>query len=216
MHDSLAQVLGYVNTKAQAAQELLRAGQTERALAQIGQLGGAAREAYADVREQILGLRTSLGPDTAFIGALQDYLDQWQEQSGVRVNLAVDVPEELLRALPPAAELQLLRIVQEALSNVRKHAHATVARLTITMDGDDLVTQVADDGAGFTPAALDPAIFPRFGLTGMHERAEAIGGTLTVQSAPGAGTQVTARAPLVALPRPVVARRGERDAGTDR
>jgi signal transduction histidine kinase len=87
--------------------------------------------------------------------------------------------------------------------------------LTFTVDGDDLVTQIADDGAGFNPAALDPAIFPRFGLTGMHERADALGGALTVQSAPGAGTQVTARVPLAAAPRPVAARRGERDAGTD-
>ncbi|MGN6672723.1 MAG: GAF domain-containing sensor histidine kinase [Thermomicrobiales bacterium] len=216
MHDSLAQVLGYVNTKAQAAQELLRAGHTERALAQIGQLGGAARDAYADVREQILGLRASLGPDTNFIGALQEYLDQWQEQSGVRVSLAVDVNEEQLRAVPPATELQLLRIVQEALSNVRKHAHATAARLTITSEGGDLIAQIADDGAGFNPAALDPAIFPRFGLTGMHERADALGGALTVQSAPGAGTQVTARVPLAAAPRPVAAQRGERDASLDR
>ena len=67
MHDSIAQVLGYVNTKAQAAQTLLENDQPERAAAQLGQLSEAAREAYADVREGILGLRTSLGEDRGFI-----------------------------------------------------------------------------------------------------------------------------------------------------
>ena len=77
MHDSLAQVLGYVNTKAQAAQTLLENGQPDRAAAQLGQLSEAAREAYADVWEGILGLRTSLGEDRGFIETLQDYLDRW-------------------------------------------------------------------------------------------------------------------------------------------
>ena len=108
MHDSLAQVLGYVNTKAQAAQTLLENGQTERAAAQLGQLSEAAREAYADVREGILGLRTSLGEDRGFIETLQDYLDQWQGQSGVTVELLLS-PPEYDPGLAPMSEVQLLR-----------------------------------------------------------------------------------------------------------
>src|SRR5205823_9344847 len=87
MHDSLAQVLGYVNTKAQAAQELLRAGQAERASVQLAQLGEAARAAYADVREHILGLRTAVDPEGGFLDALRQYLERWQEQSGVGAEL---------------------------------------------------------------------------------------------------------------------------------
>jgi nitrate/nitrite-specific signal transduction histidine kinase len=124
MHDSLAQVLGYVNTKAQAVQELLKRGQPERASEQVGQLGEAARAAYADVREGILALRTTLGPGRSMIDALQEFLVSWKEQSDVREASLVLTPGARLDALSPDAELQLLRIVQESLANVRKHAGA--------------------------------------------------------------------------------------------
>lgn len=195
MHDSLAQVLGYVNTKAQAAQELLRQGHADRAAAQIAQLGAAARDAYADVREHILSLRTSLDGGRSFLDALREYLDRWQEQSAIRVVLEAR-PEDAARALPPSAELQLLRIVQEALSNIRKHANATEARVRIAGAPDGVEVAIADDGVGFDPAALGRAEFPRFGLTGMRERAEAIGATLDLRTAPGQGTTVLVRVPL--------------------
>jgi signal transduction histidine kinase len=197
MHDSLAQVLGYVNTKAQAAQEFLRQGRTDSAHHQLEQLGGAARDAYADVREQILGLRATAEPGTNgdLLDALRRYLDRWQEQSEVRVDLVA--PDGALpRDLPPTAELQLLRIIQEALSNVRKHAGAGRAAITIARLPGALDVTIADDGAGFDPDALGRAAFPRFGLAGMRERAEAIGATLEVISAPGEGTRVRVRLPL--------------------
>ena len=196
MHDSLAQVLGYVNTKAQAAQELLRRSETGRAAAQLGQLGAAARAAYADVREHLLGLRTALDPDREFLDALREYLARWQEGSDVPVDLVVAPIDEALRALPPTTELQLLRIVQEALSNVRKHAGATAARVCFERTAGALAVTIADDGAGFDPAAPGRAAFPRFGLAGMRERAEAVGGALDLQSAPGQGTRVRVRIPL--------------------
>ncbi len=99
MHDGVAQVLGYVNTKAQATEALLRSGQTDRAIAQLDQLAEASRGAYADVREGILGLRTSLGADRTFIETLLVYLEQWQTQSGVSVTLRTE-PEE--RFAPPS------------------------------------------------------------------------------------------------------------------
>jgi signal transduction histidine kinase len=196
MHDGLAQVLGYVNTKAQATQELLRQGQTERASAQLGQFAEAARAAYADVREQILGLRTTLGDGQGLAAALADYLPRWQEQSGVRADIALDAPEEALRALPPSTEVQLLRIVQEALSNTRKHAAARQATVGIATENAALVVTVADDGRGFDAAALGPGEFPGVGLSSMRERAEAIGGSLAVESAAGTGTTIAVRVPL--------------------
>jgi signal transduction histidine kinase len=210
MHDSLAQVLGYVNTKAQAAQEFLRQGETERASRQLDQLGAAARDAYADVREQILGLRVTTDPhnEPGVIDALRRYLERWQEQSEVQVELTVTPEDALARDLPPAAELQLLRIIQEALSNVRKHAG--VGRATVTISGlrDALDVTIADAGIGFDPRARGRAAFPRFGLAGMRERAEAIGGELTVISTPGAGTRVRVRVPLRATSPVVAAREG--------
>jgi len=196
MHDGLAQVLGYVNTKAQATQELLRQGQVERASAQLGQFAEAARAAYADVREQILGLRTTLGDGQGLTEALGDYLAHWQEQSGVRVELLTAAPAESLRAVPPLIEVQLLRIIQEALSNTRKHAAAHRAAVEITAQDATLVVRIADDGIGFNPAAPGNTTFPGVGLASMRERAAAIGGDFAVETAPGRGTSVVVRVPF--------------------
>ena len=197
MHDSLAQVLGYVNTKTQAVQELLRQGQTERASAHVGQLGEAARAAYADVREGILALRTSLGPGRGLLEALQEYLHLWREQSGIEAELSVQPVGASLDRLPPAAELQLLRIVQEALANVRKHAGARHAVVRISVEPGAVETVISDDGAGFDPARAHLADdrSPRFGLSTMRERAESAGGTLEIVSMPGQGTRIAVRIP---------------------
>jgi signal transduction histidine kinase len=196
MHDGLAQVLGYVNTKAQAAQELIGSGQPERASTQIGQLADAARDAYVDVRENILALRTSVSPERPFMDTLRLYVEAWQDQSGVSTELSTSL--DGASALGPAGELQLLRIVQEALANVRKHAGASHAWVRVDRDGSHLVVTIEDDGAGFDPGALTRGAFPRFGLATMRERAESVGGTLDVDSAPGRGTRVMVRVPAAA------------------
>jgi signal transduction histidine kinase len=196
MHDSLAQLLGYVNTKAQAVQELLDQGQAERATGQLRQLAEAARAAYADVREAILGLRTSVGADQSLLGALRDYVEQWGEQAGIRAELIEGDQESVSSNLAPAAEVQLLRIVQEALTNVRKHSSATHARVHLCMADGALEVSIEDDGVGFDPSAPGRGLQPRFGLATMRERAEAIGGELMISSAPGKGARLTARIPL--------------------
>jgi signal transduction histidine kinase len=200
MHDSLAQVLGYVNTKAQATEAFLAQGQLERAEANLAQLAEAARAAYADVREGILGLRASLGEDRTFLQTLEEYLVQWQGQSGVAVALQTSPPEGFEPRLSPHAEVQVLRIIQEALTNVRKHAGAHQARVRLRIEDSFLEACVEDDGAGFDPDALTRSQLPRFGMATMRERAEAIGGTLDVASEPGRGTQVTARIPIEIRP----------------
>jgi signal transduction histidine kinase len=196
MHDSLAQVLGYVNTKAQATQELLSGGQTERASTHLGQLAEAARDAYVDVRENVLALRTSLGPGRSLIDALNEYVERWEQQSGVTAELDASV-DGVTPLLTQAAELQLLRIVQEALANVRKHAGAAHAWVRLRTDGQCLEAEVADDGTGFDVSDLGRAAFPRFGLATMRERAESVGGTLTIDSTPQHGSRVIARIPMI-------------------
>lgn len=212
MHDSIAQVLAYVNTKAQAAQQLIEDRKVEQALTQIEQLSKAAREAYADVREDILGLRTTLAPKRRLLDVLSSYMDQWIEQSGVPAELTLTHDRSYLR-LPLEAELQLVRIIQEALANVRKHASATRAHVLVTRDGDYVEAVVEDDGVGFDPSAPGRGTFPRFGLATMRERAEAARGILSIDSAPGEGARVTVRLPADTTPIP---RRGETDARTDR
>jgi len=199
MHDSLAQVLGYVNTKAQAVELLVQSGQTDRALTQIGQLAEAARSAYADVREGILGLRTSLDANRNFLDTLRDYLVRWQLQSGVTAHLVADTVVNHRLSLSPIGEVQLLRIIQEALNNVRKHASASRVEIRLAECNGWIDIVVEDDGQGFVPEDLGRSRVPRFGLTTMRERAEAIRGTFAVTASPDHGTRVAIRIPVEQL-----------------
>ncbi len=192
MHDGMAQVLAYVNTKAQAVRAYLDRGRIEEAGAQLEQLAAASREVYTDVREGILALRTELGPERPIAEALGVFMDRWQHQSGIAGELRI---EEDLK-LPPTQELQLLRIIQEALSNIRKHSKAKQATVVLTTANGKLEGIVRDDGKGFDPAALQRTDFPRFGLAIMRERAESVGGGIEVDSQPGQGTQVRIELPL--------------------
>jgi signal transduction histidine kinase len=192
MHDGLAQVLGYVNTKVQAAEMYLKREKTEEAGAQLRELATSARQAYSDVRESIVGLRTLPGPSRSLEEVLREYLDRWEEMSHVETTLRID-PSVQLR---PSQELQVVRIVQESLTNVRKHAKATHARVEITREGDQLVALIADDGVGFNATARARGEFPQFGLSTMRERAESIGATLSIDSTPGTGTQVRFELPV--------------------
>ena len=191
MHDGIAQVLGYVNTKVQAANAYLSRGATDEAAAQLSQLAAAAREAYTDVRESIVDLRSLPTADASLANVLQEYLDRWKQQSELSTQLTI---ERNLK-LSPAVELQLIRIVQEALTNVRKHARATAVKIDIVRENGRVCASIADDGIGFDPAIRTRSDFPRFGLATMRERAESAGGMLAIESTPGSGTTVTFKVP---------------------
>jgi signal transduction histidine kinase len=193
VHDGIAQVLGYVNTKVQAANAYLSQGKTDEAGSQLNELALAARDAYADLRESLVNLRTLPSAERTVSSVLEEYLDRWKASSGISTQLRID-PE--LR-IPPGIELQLIRIVQEALTNVRKHARATAAKVDIRRRDGHVVGVVSDDGVGFNPEARPRSDFPRFGLSTMRERAESIGGTLRVSSVPGQGTTVAFELPVI-------------------
>ena len=192
MHDGLAQVLGYVNTKAQAATLYLNRGKVEEATQQMNELAVSAREAYTDVRESIVGLRSLPEEGRTLRDALIEFVERWKEQSGVVATVNIDGSMKLRAAV----ELQLIRIVQESLTNVRKHAKASRVWVDIRRDGETLRASVKDDGAGFLRGTPNRGEFPRFGLTTMHERAAGIGGALMIDSTPGQGTTVNFEMPL--------------------
>ncbi len=195
LHDSLAQVLAYISNKASAAVELIGTEESETARRHVLELGSVAREAYAEVRDAILGLRITTDREGHFHDQLRAYLVTWAEQSGVQAELELPPPDVDIN-LGSAAELQVVRIVQEALANVRRHAKAT--RVTVAIErlgtGDIQVT-VLDNGSGFDPPQPERRRFPRFGLTTMRERASEIGGDLHVTSQRGQGTRVTLNVP---------------------
>ncbi len=192
LHDGMAQILAYVNTKAQAVRGYLEREHPEEALGQLEQLATAARTAYTDAREAILALRTEVGPRRPLEEALSEFLERWEEQSGIQTELSVDARP----TLEPMVELQLLRIIQEALSNARKHSGAGAIQVTMRRVAERLQVTIADDGSGFDPYALQRSDFPRFGLAIMRERAESVGGSMTVYSRPGVGTRVIIHVPL--------------------
>lgn len=195
MHDTLAQVLGFVNAKSQALDVLLDHGEIAAAREQVAQLTALSQELYADVREVILGLRSALSPEKNLIPTLSNYVQGYTHQSGIDARLEVEERASEL-TFAPAVELQLIRIVQESLTNIRKHAHAqhAVVRLGI-LDGHAEM-RIEDDGSGFDPAHVARGDWPQFGLQSMRERAESVGGAFVVVSQPNRGTQIVVQIPL--------------------
>ncbi|NJL29301.1 MAG: GAF domain-containing sensor histidine kinase [Thermoanaerobaculia bacterium] len=191
MHDGQAQVLAYVNAKAQAVQEFLKNGRYDEANTQLDQLAKAAREVLADVREGILGLRSASGAEKGLADVLRRHVEQWQDQSGISVELGIDGEPKL----GSDVELQLIRIVQEALSNVRKHSGARQVRLALKGWNGGVHIAVEDDGIGFNPDTLGRSQMPRFGLATMRERCEAIGARLRVESQREVGTRLEVEYP---------------------
>ena len=193
VHDGIAQVLGYVNTKVQAANAYLSQGKTAEAASQLNELASAARDAYGDLRESLVNLRTLPSPERTVSSVLEEYLDRWKTASGISTQLMIDSDLHI----PPGIELQLIRIVQEALTNVRKHARATAAKVDIRRRDGQIMASITDDGVGFNPDVRSRSDFPRFGLSTMRERAESVGGRLRILSTPGKGTTVAFELPVI-------------------
>lgn len=192
LHDSLGQMVGYVNTQTLAVKKLLASGDRAEAERHLGEMERTAEKVCADVREAILGLRTSV---SGLLPSLRTYLADYGRLAETRVTLEASADVEAL-ALRASTETQLMRIVQEALSNVRRHACAGSATVRLETADGELTVEVADDGRGFDRDELLSAGWPRFGLDTMRERAEAIAGTFTIDSSPGRGTRVTVRVPV--------------------
>lgn len=195
LHDTLGQVLGYIKMQAAVAETFLERNEPEEAKRRVARLATAAQDAQSDVREYILGTRAGVSGAGPLVPALGDYLRQFGESYGIAAELNVS-PELADRIFDPMAGAQLFRIIQEALTNVRKHARAHRVDVRIAVRDGSAEATVEDDGAGFDPALVQPAGGHRFGLHVMRERAEEVGGAVQVHSAPGAGTRVVIKMPL--------------------
>lgn len=193
MHDTLAQVLGYLHLKAATTRKRLAAGDVERADEELQEMQDLAHEAYVDVREAILGLRETVASAGGIVGSLRQYLQKFRRQSGIEARLLA--PDGAIAPLPPEAEIQLLRVVQEALTNVRKHADAASAVVTLDNHDGGLRIVIEDNGCGFDSSRLDREEGRSFGIRSMRERVEQVGGRFRVESSPGAGTRVVVLLP---------------------
>jgi signal transduction histidine kinase len=192
MHDSLAQILGYVSLQTQTIEALVKQGELDAVLGELKQSRQMIKAAQADVRESILSLRTTLSGEIGLIAALEQYVSEFGVQTGIETAFVHHADHDLL--LSPLAEAQLVRIVQEALTNVRKHAQATEVRVNLTLTSDEMRISIRDNGVGFEQRAVERG---HFGLQTMRERAESVQGTLQVTSKPGDGTHVEVSLPLL-------------------
>lgn len=192
MHDSLGQSLGFLNLKAKLVEDLIESGRTHEAEEELAQMRRTIHEAYDEIRHAILGLRAS-GAREDLETTLRAQVVRFGEQA--RIPAEYDVRGPIPR-IPALAAVQITRIVQEALTNVRKHANAASVAVVLSFDSGRLHVGVTDDGIGFDERAVQASSGARFGLETMRERAESIGGQFKVSSAPGKGTTVELSVPV--------------------
>jgi nitrate/nitrite-specific signal transduction histidine kinase len=181
MHDGLAQVLGYLNLEVQTLGALQKQGKNEALSSELEKMRAAIQVANADVRENILSLRTTLSNEKGLVSAMGEYLDEFSIQTGIETCFANNLHGEL--KLSSIAEVQLVCILQVDVSLSR-----------MKENGKDWISlQVLDDGIGLTGQRSKHS----FGLNTMQERASSVGGVLELQSPPGQGTLVACRLPCL-------------------
>jgi two-component system nitrate/nitrite sensor histidine kinase NarX len=189
LHDSIAQSLAFLKIQVQLLRRAIKEGRPVEIEASLAEIDAGVRESYADVRELLLHFRTRPGHED-IAHALRTTLSKFELQSGLSTRLTMagqGVP------LPPDQQVQILHVLQEALSNVRKHSGASTVELRVTQ-APQWRFEVRDDGAGFD------ALAGRFdethvGLHIMRERAQRIGAKLQVSSQAGQGTQISLTLP---------------------
>ena len=184
LHDSIAQSLAFLRIQVQLMRDAMASADPEAMGRVLGEIDTGVRESYADVRELLLNFRVR-GNDEDIEPALAATLRKFEHQSGVRASMTMEghgLP------LPADVQIQVLHIVQEALSNVRKHAHASRVRVDVQQQ-PCWRFEVRDDGIGFEGDG-SLAGEDHVGLRIMSERAARIGATLEVSAMPGGGTRV--------------------------
>jgi signal transduction histidine kinase len=200
IHDTIAQGLAGIVTQLQAADRAGQAGPDSERRRHLDAAIELARDSLAEARRSVYALR----PEALQSGQVRDALNHVARRWAAlhRIDAEVTMTGTLV-PLPPEAEVVLLRVAQEALANVAKHARATRARLTLSYMEDLVTLDICDDGTGFVTGGSGPAGQPGqgrldggFGLTGMRERLQEIGGTLEIESEPGSGTVISASLPV--------------------
>lgn len=192
LHDGVAQELAFIVGQ---SRQLALAFPDERALADIG---SAAANALDDSRLTIDALRRAASYTLG--GAVEHRARVLADRAGLELQV------QLAGDLSPTAELEhcLLAILQEAISNAARHAHATRLELSFSARGETIELRVSDDGCGFDQGRVQPSKDGGFGLLSMSERARELGGALTVESARGQGTMIDVTLPAPTRGRPRV------------
>jgi PAS domain S-box-containing protein len=194
LHDNLGQVFAFVNAQGQAIHRLLEQGDLLTADEFISRLINVAHEADVDIRESILALSATLS-SKGFISSLTEYLVKYERNYAIHAQL--EGSEAITDVtLDPLAEVQLLRILQEALTNVRKHAGPCSVQIAFAREDGYARVTIQDNGQGFDATAHENDLPDHMGLRVMRERAEEMGGSLALHSEPGQGTELIVQIPV--------------------
>ena len=185
LHDSLAQTLFFLNAELERANAHLERGDLESAARSISEAREGIAFAHQDLRETIAALRRSEW-DKPLLPSLRNLATNFYRQSGIEVD--VSLPQSLPDLAPPVRRA-IYRVAQEALTNVRKHAHASRARLALESEQGEVRLVISDDGSGFRPGSE-----PGFGIPEMERLAAGVGGRLEITSS-GGGTEVSLTLP---------------------
>ena len=201
IHDTLIQGFASIVMNLEAAEGSLEDGSTP-ARSHLNEARRTARENLAEARRIVWALQPEALEEAPLPEALTRLAEEWSRGSGATAGVTVTGAP---RPLPPEAEVTLLRAAQEAMTNIRKHALASRALLTLSYMEDRVALDVRDDGVGFDPDGMSAVLGEKgtsgFGLKAMHERAERSGGTLLVESEPGRGTTLVVALPVRAVRR---------------
>ena len=185
LHDQTGQELTSVLLGLKSVEEAKDDEERTQALAAVRE---QVVETLHDVRRLAVELRPKALDDFGLVPALERLRDTFSEQTGMRVDLESQIRERL----PSDVETALYRIVQEALTNIVKHARAGAVSIVLARKSGVVAAVIEDDGRGFTPDASGDGL----GLLGMGERLALLGGKLKIESSPGAGTTIVAEVPL--------------------
>jgi signal transduction histidine kinase len=198
LHDETSQGLAVLAMGVEAAQDALRAGRAPH----LDEVKALAVRTLEDVHRLILDLRPSVLDDLGLLSAIRWYAERHLETRGIAVRCEFGE----MRRLPPEMETALFRMCQETMSNIARHAQATAVLVQVGIEAGEVTIDIEDDGKGFDPeeAARREGRRP-WGLLGLRERAEILGGVARIESAPGQGTHVSVRIPV---PREAAAKEG--------
>lgn len=194
IHDGPAQVMANAIMRLEIVEKLI-IEDPPRASQELKELRKTITEGLREIRRIIFDLRPMILDDLGLAPALRRYVNDFSARHGLAVEMNVLGKET---RVDPVIELALFRIVQEALHNVRKHALASKAVVTLGYGASVIGASVEDDGKGFDMAAVSRGLAKaeKFGISGMRERAKLLGGSVDIDTAPGRGTRVTVRIPI--------------------
>lgn len=188
MHDGPAQVLANIIMRVEICERLLASGRAEVAQ-ELSQMKLVIKDSLREVRKTIFDLRPMMLDELGIIANLHRYIEQMGKYDHVETRLCVHGEE---RRLEPTVEVAIFRTVQEAIRNANRHAQATQIDVIFQYHSQTLDVQIVDDGVGFDVNHVRAAVQDRsrYGLIGMEERIELLGGTFTLRSEPHKGTRI--------------------------